>query len=1190
MDPLSRETWDDEEINQARVDFEDWCMQQESKDLENYIRQRKFSSEIANRIREQIALEEHLFAERPDQLLMDSINEFELQGTQIGDYRLLRQLGQGGMGTVWLAQQEKRVKRRVAIKLIKPGFDSQEFVRRFSVERQALAIMSHHNIARVLDAGLTSAGRPYFVMEYIPGVSIIKYCERHELNSAARLRLFLQLCSAIQHAHQKGVIHRDIKPSNVLVADVDGELTLKVIDFGLAKAFDTELDGALASITHERVMLGSPLWMSPEQIGGPFGLTQRKADTRSDVYSLGVVLYQLLTGTTPIRHESYLALEFGELAKRIQDEIPPPPSERLRKQNAPETKSQTEVAPQSDLDWIVLKALEKDPDRRYDGVGALANDIQRYLDREPIQARRPSRRYQLRMFLTRHRMAASFVTALVMMLIVGTTISTALAVWAFKERATAIALQKQAEKAAENLLIESEYLQDGLADPFESAFIQFRPSPVDDVSKLIQKVNQSNYFDKPHTEAVARQVAGRFAFRAGEFQEARRQFERAYYLFTQPNTENRDRSNNCMIYLAKIAYLLEDYSKAVELFQQLAEQNSFDTETPPSTWNLGNSIRLAACYQKNGDIEKATQLGEEVCQLLDKHHPHENRFWIMAHSTLARIYLDANKFNDADRVANKIWNYMQSTRLAHVPASKIECFYCLIAVNEVMNRHTESIALLKQAINTALSHFSNDHELLIDLQVSLANLLAKTGNEKDAYQKLRLAVSEGEQFLGATHQQTIEAKSILEILTIKNPNLIIQVASDTEADPAWKELQLTEAINFFENLIAKSQHELGNLYIRTNSAEEAVPLLRESTAYFEDEFGPQSPKARGPQRLLVTALYESGEREAAIQLGDDIVEQNENLHPSLDDASIELYHELSNYHFDTGGHSEAIRLAEKVFNHYLEDLKAEHLPTQEALFALRSLYLRTGQIDEALQMQKSYCDQITDKFTESNTSAIFEQKNYAVALQLAGRVHEATRQFQKALSLCNEHCGAANPNSIIYLGYFQNHFMANEEFDQAKPLIDKWLSLISPNSRQYYNRRAWALVSLADYHASVDQFSEAKNIIAEMPDLIDSVPAHSPGPAQRELTRLKSVQGLCLAHEGRFTEAKQLATEAYESLLEETSCINWAYHRWYLIRCIDRLIEIHELGDEPQEVEHWKKHRVAMQKHLADTLHTIEIK
>ena len=1192
-EPKSCEEWDDDEIYQARVDFEDWCTQQDSQDLELYIQQRKFSQEIANRIREQVALEEHLFSDRPDQLLVDSFNEFELQGTKIGDYRLLRQLGQGGMGTVWLAQQEERVKRHVAVKLIKPGFDSQEFVRRFSVERQALAVMSHHNIARVLDAGLTAKGRPYFVMEYISGTSIVKYCEQHELSVEARLKLFLQLCSAIQHAHQKGVIHRDIKPSNVLIADVDGTPTVKVIDFGLAKALDANLDEELISITQDRMMIGSPLWMSPEQIGGPFGLSQKSADTRSDVYSLGVVLYQLLTGTTPIRHETYLTLSFEELAKRVQEEVPPPPSVRLKRQMDSEVVTKS-YAPEGDLDWIVLKALEKEPDRRYEGVASLAKDIQCYLDHEPVQARRPSRGYQLRMFLAKHRVVASFVAALITLLIVGTATSTALAIWAIKERAVArkqandiLALQEESGRIIEDFQTDIEFMQQSIGNPLEGFFIPVAGRPIYDVSTIIEKLNRSDFSDAPRVEAIFRQNVGRFTFRAADYDNSQIQFERARDLFFEIYGDEHPKTINCLIYLAKIADAKKEFDKEIEHYEDLVSLKK-STKGPFHSETLSMSMRLANAHFKNGNHEKAIQLGEKTFELFEKHHQNKHRLWIRAQCSLAVLYLKVNDFENASRVAEDLLDFLNQNRLAHIADTELECCYCIVAVFEATNRHETSIELVRRAINLADTHFKSNHSLTVDLKTHLARLLLKNGQSKQAAQVLREAVDIAERHLGQGNPQTILAKSELERVDI---NVVVASDNTSVSQTVVTDLegaQVSKAIEFFEQLLAKTQGQLGQLYIRSERAPEATELLEESTGYYQRKHGNSAETLRA-LRPLVTAYHNSGQNLKAIELGKEIIKLHRDGKFQTDKAHATFLIELSEYLFEADERDEAIQLGQDALDFYRSNLKPDHLPTQEALYHLRSLFLRANQEERALELQKSYSDQFVKEFGASFPASIFEQKNYAVALQLAGRFEEAKSQFKKVMKLCEVQYGSSNYNSMIYLGYFQNHLMANAEYEQAKPVILNWLELLPTDSPHYYNRKAWILVSLADYHAKVDEFSEAKSVITAIQELDQSVPAHTLRPPRREMNRMKSILGLCLAQEGRFAEAKELAVKAYQSLQKEPSCTNWPYFRWYLLDCVDRLIEIHELANEPAAVEKWKRERVEMEKHLADTLHSIKI-
>jgi serine/threonine protein kinase/WD40 repeat protein len=353
----------------------------------------------------------------------------ELTGTRIGHYKLLEQIGEGGFGVVWMAEQEEPVRRRVALKVIKLGMDTREVVARFEAERQALAMMDHPNIARVFDGGATDTGRPYFVMELVKGVPITDYCDANKLSTRERLELFMQVCHAVQHAHQKGIIHRDLKPTNILVTVQDDRPVPKVIDFGVAKATQARLTEKTV-FTRFHQWIGTPAYMSPEQAG----LGSLDVDTRSDIYSLGVLLYELLTGRPPFDTQKLLAAGYDAVMRTIREEEPPKPSTRLstlakEELNTVAAKRGADPARlnrlvRGDLDWIVMKALEKDRTRRYETANAFARDVEAYLEQEPVNAAAPSVAYRARRFIGRNRLVVGFSTALALALVIGTIIST----------------------------------------------------------------------------------------------------------------------------------------------------------------------------------------------------------------------------------------------------------------------------------------------------------------------------------------------------------------------------------------------------------------------------------------------------------------------------------------------------------------------------------------------------------------------------------------------------------------------------------------------------------------------------------------------------------------------------------------------------------------------------------------------
>ncbi len=459
----------------------------------------------------------------PGGTVLLKLSSDELVGPRIGRYKLLQQIGEGGCGVVYMAEQEEPVRRRVALKVIKLGMDTKSVIARFEAERQALALMDHPNIARVLDAGATDAGRPFFVMELVRGVKLTEYCDQNKVSTEDRLRLFVQVCQAIQHAHQKGIIHRDIKPSNILVTMHDGVPVPKVIDFGIAKATQGRLTDMTLFTAYEQ-FIGTPAYMSPEQAE----LSGLDVDTRSDIYALGVLLYELLTGVTPFDTHGLMQAGMEKLIQTIREKEPERPSTRLRtmvNDDLSNAAQRRHTDPpklinlvRGDLDWIVMKALEKDRTRRYETANGVAMDVQRYLNNEPIVARPPSKTYRFQKLVRRNKGAVAAAIAVLLALCLGMGLSLYLFIQERAARQRAVAaeleqarLRKQAEQA---LVLEAQLRQQAeVGEKLSAASRLLSDGKIDEAEQAVYKISH------PATALLLNNL-GLLRARRGEWQQA----------------------------------------------------------------------------------------------------------------------------------------------------------------------------------------------------------------------------------------------------------------------------------------------------------------------------------------------------------------------------------------------------------------------------------------------------------------------------------------------------------------------------------------------------------------------------------------------------------------------------------------------------------------------------------------------
>ena len=694
--------------------------------------------------------------------------------SEIGDYRLIDKLGEGGMGEVWEAEQLRPVRRRVAIKLIGMGMTSERVIARFESERQALALMNHPNIAKVFDAGATPNGRPYFVMELVRGVPITDYCDEHRLDTTARLELLRTVCAAVHHAHMKAIIHRDLKPSNVLVAEVDGQPVPKVIDFGVAKAMAQPLTER-TMYTELGQVIGTPEYMSPEQAD----LTHHDVDVRTDVYALGVLLYQLLTGQLPFDSAELRRAGFDEVLRRIREQDPPRPSTRLSSlgHDAAEAASrrgtQTRTLVRSlrgELDWIAMKALEKQRSRRYDSANQLSDDIQRYLSGRPVLAGPPDLRYRLGKFITRHRLPVT-AAALVLLAALGAIVGTSLGL-VRAQRAERVAAAEAAKATAIN-----DFLQEtlGSADPYLR--LGRDVTVVEALEDAAVRADVA-FAEQPEIRAAIQDTIGWTYQRLGRDDEARPLLQAA--LETRSSLPGSER----------------------------------DVATSAS--HLGHVLRRA------GELEEAETLFRQALDIRRRELGEPSEGVAESLHDLGWLYQDQGKFDDAEalfrealEMARKLYPEL-SLEIAEVTEG-------LAAALGNKGDYEAAEALYRDSIELRRSLHGNSHLLVASTQNSLGLLLRNRGDNASSRELLEEALEIRRSNLGDEHPDVADSMNALGAVLISSGDL-----------DAAEELYL-ELIDIYRRLhgerhtmVARSIHNLASVLTSKRELTRAETRLREA--------------------------------------------------------------------------------------------------------------------------------------------------------------------------------------------------------------------------------------------------------------------------------------------------------------------------------------------------------------------------
>jgi len=659
------------------------------------------------------------------------------------------------MGVVYKAEQTTPVKREVALKIIKLGMDTRQVVARFEMERQALAVMDHPSIAKVFDGGATEAGRPYFVMELVRGIPITDYCDKHRLTTRERLELFIPICQAVQHAHQKGVIHRDLKPSNVLVTVQEDKALPKIIDFGIAKAVGHGL-GEWTLFTEQGQLLGTPEYMSPEQAE----MSGLDVDTRSDIYSLGIMLYELLAGVLPFDAQDLRSGGIDKIQRTIRETDPPRASSRLGGSDAATTsiaeRRKTDPASlfrelKGDLDWIILKAMDKDRTRRYESANGLTMDIQRYLKNEPISARPPSAGYRMKKFLGRHKMgaaAAAFVAAALVVGAAGLTIGLREAVKAKNE-----ALQQAAKVEAIN-----DFLRTMLSSP-DPAKVGREVKVINILDDARMKIGES-FKDKPEIEASVRQTLGKTYEAIGVYERSVAELEAALDIQKRVLGPDHPDTLNTMNSLSSVLIRLGKYADAEKILRETASRQKrvLGPDHPDTIISLHN---LGIVFYYQGKYPEAESVGRETLEIrtraLGEAHPHT----VSSLENLAIALSGQEKREEAAEVYRQAWEKSSRINGDDHPVT-LRIMHNLACEFIHLQRYGESEALFLETLERQKKVFGPDHPDTIITMANMADLLNAMARFGEAETLSREALELEKKVFGADHPLTRFTQEVLE--------------------------------------------------------------------------------------------------------------------------------------------------------------------------------------------------------------------------------------------------------------------------------------------------------------------------------------------------------------------------------------------------------------------------------------------